>query len=47
VAWYICQTLEMQWEYNGTIHQLFMGFKKVYDPGEKYCIIYLLDLVYP
>jgi hypothetical protein len=27
---YIQQMLE-KWEYNGTVHQLFIGFKKAYD----------------
>jgi hypothetical protein len=26
---YIWQVLEKQWEYNGTVHQLFIDFKKV------------------
>jgi hypothetical protein len=28
---YILQILEKKWEYNGTVHQLFTDFKKVYD----------------
>jgi hypothetical protein len=28
---YIRQILEKKWEYNGTVHQLFAEFKKVYD----------------
>jgi hypothetical protein len=28
---YICQILEKKWEYNGTVHQLFIYFKKAYD----------------
>jgi sorting nexin-29 len=28
---YIQQTLEKKWEYNGTVYQLFMDFKKAYD----------------
>jgi hypothetical protein len=28
---YICQILEKKWEYNGTVHQLFIAFKKAYD----------------
>jgi sorting nexin-29 len=28
---YIWQILEKKWEYNGTVHQLFKGFKKAYD----------------
>jgi hypothetical protein len=28
---YIRQILEKKWEYNGTVHQPFIGFKKAYD----------------
>jgi hypothetical protein len=28
---YICKILEKKWEYNGTVHQLFIDFKKDYD----------------
>jgi hypothetical protein len=28
---YICPILEKKWEYNGTVHQLFIDFKKDYD----------------
>jgi hypothetical protein len=28
---YIRQILEKKWEFNGTVHQLFIDFKKVYD----------------
>jgi hypothetical protein len=28
---YIGQILEKKWEYNGTMHQLFIDFKKAYD----------------
>jgi hypothetical protein len=28
---YICQILEKKWEYNGTVHQLFIDFKTAYD----------------
>jgi hypothetical protein len=28
---YICQILEKKLEYNGTVHQLFIDFKKAYD----------------
>jgi hypothetical protein len=28
---YICQRLEQNLEYNGTVHQLFTDFKKAYD----------------
>jgi hypothetical protein len=27
----IRQVLEKRWEYNETVHQLFIGFKKAYD----------------
>jgi hypothetical protein len=27
----ICQILEKMWEYNGTVHQLFIDFKKAYN----------------
>jgi hypothetical protein len=28
---YIRQILEKKWEYNGTLHQLFIDLKKAYD----------------
>jgi hypothetical protein len=28
---YIRQILEKKWQYNGTVHQLFIDFKKAYD----------------
>jgi purine nucleoside phosphorylase len=28
---YVRQLLEKKWEYNGTVHQLFIDFKKAYD----------------
>jgi hypothetical protein len=28
---YIRQILEKKWEYNGTVHQLFIDFKKAYE----------------
>jgi hypothetical protein len=28
---YMWQILEKKWEYNGTVHQLFVDFKKAYD----------------
>jgi len=28
---YIRQIIEKKWEYNGTVHQLFIDFKKTYD----------------
>jgi hypothetical protein len=27
---YICQIVEKKWEYNGTVYQLFIDFKKAY-----------------
>jgi hypothetical protein len=27
----ICEILEKKWEYNETVHQLFVDFKKAYD----------------
>jgi len=27
----ICQILAKRWEYNGTVYQLFIDFKKTYD----------------
>jgi hypothetical protein len=32
---YIHQILEKTWEYNGTVHQLFIDFKKAYDSVRK------------
>jgi hypothetical protein len=32
---YIRQILEKMWEYNGTVHQLFIDFKKAYDSFKK------------
>jgi hypothetical protein len=39
----IQQILEKKWEYNGTVHQLFVDFKKAYDTvrGKKYTIFSL------
>jgi hypothetical protein len=36
----ICQLLEKIWEYNETVHQLFIDFKKAYDPvrGKYYTV---------
>jgi hypothetical protein len=28
---YVCQILEKRWEHNGTVHQIFIDFKKAYD----------------
>jgi hypothetical protein len=44
---YIRQILEKKKrEYNGTVHQLFIDFKKAYDSGEKFFTISCLNLVY-
>jgi hypothetical protein len=32
---YIWQIMEKKWEYNGTVHQLFIYFKKAYDSVRK------------
>jgi hypothetical protein len=42
---YIRQILEKKWEYNGTVHQLFIDFKKAYD-SVSYTTI-SLSLEYP
>jgi hypothetical protein len=34
-----CQILEKKWEYNRTVHQLFIDFKKAYD-SEKREVLY-------
>jgi hypothetical protein len=31
VRFSVHQILEKKWEYNGTVHQLFIDFKKAYD----------------
>jgi hypothetical protein len=43
---YIWQILEKKWEYNGTVHQLFIDFKKAYDSGKKWFTVFCLNLVY-
>jgi hypothetical protein len=30
-VFYVWQILEKKWEFNGTVHQLFIDFKKAYD----------------
>jgi hypothetical protein len=32
---YIRQILEKKWEYNGTVHQLFIDFKKACDSAKR------------
>jgi hypothetical protein len=45
---YIRQILEKKWEFNGTVHQLFIDSKKAYDQlGGKYCTTFSLSLEYP
>jgi hypothetical protein len=45
---YIWQILEKKWEYNGTMHQLFVDFKKSYDSVKRE-VLYniLLEFVIP
>jgi hypothetical protein len=40
---YIQQTLEKKWEYNGTVHQIFIDFKKAYDSIKRE-VLYWVDL---
>jgi hypothetical protein len=45
---YIRQILETKWEYNGTVHQLFIDFKKAYDSVRREAYtIFSLSLEYP
>jgi hypothetical protein len=37
---YICQILEKKWEYNDTVHQLFIDFKKTCDSVRMYCTVF-------
>jgi hypothetical protein len=39
---YIRQTVEKKWEYNGTAHQLFLDFKKAYDSVKREVLYNLL-----
>jgi hypothetical protein len=41
---YIREILEKKWEYNGTVHQLFIDFKKAYDSVMKFFTISCLNL---
>jgi hypothetical protein len=46
-TFYIRQVLEKKWEYNGTVHQLFIDFKKAYGSikwGDLYNILLELGL---
>jgi hypothetical protein len=39
---YIRQTLEKKWEYNGTVHQLFIYFRKAYDSVKREALYNIL-----
>jgi hypothetical protein len=39
---YIRQIIGEKWEYNGTVHQLFIDFKKACDSREKFFTIFSL-----
>jgi hypothetical protein len=44
---YVRQILEKKWEYNRTVHQLFIDFKKAYDSvKEKFFTISCFNFVY-
>jgi len=42
----ICQILQMKWEYNGTVYQVYTNCKNAYEMGEKYCTACRMDLVH-
>jgi sorting nexin-29 len=45
---YIHQILEKKWEYNGTVHQLFIDFKKAYDSVRSEVLLnFSFSLEYP
>jgi hypothetical protein len=44
---YICQILEKEWEYNATIHQLFIDFKKVYESVRREVYSILIEFGIP
>jgi hypothetical protein len=46
---YIWQILEKKWDYNGTVYQLFIDFKKAYDDSIKREVLHniLLELGIP
>jgi hypothetical protein len=44
---YIRQILEKKWEYNGTVHQLFIDFKKTHDSVRKVLYNILIELGIP
>jgi hypothetical protein len=39
---YIWQILEKTWEYNGMVHQLFIDFRKAYDPVKREVLYIIL-----
>jgi hypothetical protein len=39
---YIWQILEKKWEYNGTVHQLFIDFKRAYGSVRRELLYYIL-----
>jgi len=41
------QVLEKKWEYNETVYQLFIDFKKAYDSVRREVLYNVLKLVYP
>jgi hypothetical protein len=43
----ICQILEKEWEYNETVHQLFIIFKKAYDSDRKVLYSVLIEFRVP
>jgi sorting nexin-29 len=43
---YIRQILEKKWEYNGTVYQLFIDFKKAYDSIKRE-VLYNILLQFP
>jgi hypothetical protein len=44
---YIWQILEKKWGFNGTVHLLFVDFKKAYNSGGKYYTLFSWRLEYP
>jgi hypothetical protein len=42
LSFYIWQILEKKWKYNGTVHQLFIDFKKAYDPVRRVVLYNIL-----
>jgi hypothetical protein len=44
---YTCQILEKKWEYNGTVHQLFIDVKKAHDSVKRdFFTTFCLNLIY-